>query len=300
MPTDSPSYLQRRRMVLGRRFWRIPANKIKRDFERRLEEVVARRPETPRALEASIYSYCGAQSFLDQVLTLRSFLRNIGAPRKFVVVSDGSLTAAHKAQLVANHPCVQCREFAELDVAPPPSLAALVEEKMPGYFFAPKLLLLIAISLHPEPALYTDSDVLFFPAQDVSPLLDFSGELWYLKDCLWSLDSRLLAPQMGEGAPNIAPVNAGFGLYGRAPQWDEALQPLRTFNGTPEHVSEQTLVHNMMHFNGARQLPDDRFLLQVEDKGSRRDPAQQANVVLRHYVAAVRHKMWLHAPVFYS
>lgn len=283
-----------------RRIWRVPAKRIKRDFESRIDDIVKRRATTPRELEASVYSYCGAGSFLDQVVTLRSFLRGIGAPKRFTVVSDGTLTASHREQLRANHPCVECRELRELDVAPPPALAALVEEKMPGYFFAPKLLLLLAISLHPEPAIYSDSDVLFFPSPDVSPLLDFADELWYLKDCLWSLDPPLLAPEFANEGAGIAPVNAGFGLYGRKVQWEDALGPLRRFGGTPEHVSEQTIIHNMMHFNNAHQLPSDRFLLEVADKGLRPEPAQKAGVVLRHYVAAVRHKMWLHAPEFYK
>jgi len=300
MATPSPSYLQRRYGVVMRRILRKRAQKAQRDFERRLEEVVSRRPDTPRALEASVYSYCGAKSFLDQVVTLRSFLRNIGAPKKFVVVSDGTLNAVHKAQLVANHPCVQCQELGELDVSPPPELAALVEEKMPNYYLARKLLLLVAISARQQPTLYADSDVLFFPASDVSPLLDFSGELWCLKDCMWALDSRLVTAQTQEGTSGITPVNSGFCLFGRAPEWEKAFEPLRAFDGELDHVSEQTLVHNMMHFNDARELPTDRFRLQIEDQYRRDDFALLRPTVLRHYVGFVRHKMWLHAPVFYT
>jgi len=295
-----PSYLQRRQTVLGRRILRMLAGRVQRDFVRRLDEVVAKRPDTPRDLEASVYSYCGAASFLDQVVSLRSFLRGIGAPRNFVVVSDGTLSPAHKEHLRANHPCVECRELDELEVTAPPELAALLEQKMPGYHFARKLLLLVATSGGAEAALYTDSDVLFFPASDVSPLLDFNGELWYARDCKWSLDAPLLLPETRDESAGIAPVNSGFCLFGRRANWQEALEPLRTFEGAPPTFLDQTITHNMMHLNGARELPIERFFLDDRDRGSRRDLALLHPVVMRHYVTSTRHKMWLHGREFYS
>lgn len=296
---STSSYLQRRQTVLGRRILRMLAGRVQRDFARRLDEVVAKPPDTPRDLEASVYSYCGAASFLDQVVSLRSFLRGIGAPKKFVVVSDGTLTRAQKEHLAANHPSVECRELDELEAPPPPELAALVEEKMAAYYLARKLLLLTAISKGHEPALYTDSDVLFFPASDVSPLLDFGGELWYARDCRWSLDARLLLLEARDESAGIAPVNSGFCLFGREPEWDKAFEPLRNFEGAPEHVSEQTIIHNMMHRNGARELPTARFFLDDTDRGSRRDLALLHPAVMRHYVTSTRHKMWLHEREFY-
>ncbi len=294
----SPSYLQRRLWVLTRRILRTRARRVQRDFARRLDKVVANRPDAPRDLEARVYSYCGAQNVLEQIVSMRSFLRGVGAPQKFVVVSDGTLTATHKDHLTAHHPCVECRELEELDV--PPWVAALVEEKMAGFYLARKLQLLVAISGGVEPAIYTDSDVLYFAAPDVSPLGGFAGKSWFLRDCVPSLDARLLTSQGGSEASVLAPVNSGFCLFGCGWEWEEALEPLHSFQGAPQHFSEQTIVHNVMHFNGAHPLPSDRFLLTIEDRHVRSDLAVSGAIVLRHYVRTVRHKMWLRDPATYS
>ena len=196
------------------------------------------------------------------------------------------------------HPGVRLCTLGEIGPRASPEFVALVAEKMPGYVFAPKAVVAGgAFGVRRASDLLSIRNVLFFAdARCLAPSQFLGASCGISKMACSPSDRRLLCPSMCEAAP----LNAGFCLFGRAAEWEEALEPLRSFTGVAGHISEQTLVHNMMHLNGAHELPPERYRLEFGDSVSPRDNALDHPTVLRHYVGSVRHKMWLHKTVFYS
>src|SRR6186997_2051139 len=43
-------------------------------------------------IPVNVVSYCGEQTLPEQVASIRSFLRHVGYPKQFTVVSDGTLS----------------------------------------------------------------------------------------------------------------------------------------------------------------------------------------------------------------
>jgi hypothetical protein len=137
------------------------------------------------------------------------------------------------------------------------------------------------------PTVYLDSDVLAFAAAAELPAL--AGESWYLVDCEdVYLDRRLLRSH-DEAA---SPVNAGFLVLGRPPDWEDALARLARLDGEPGFHTEQTLVHLALHAAGARPLDARRYVVATDDMARRGDAHRPRGPVLRHYTSPVRHKFW--------
>jgi hypothetical protein len=141
------------------------------------------------------------------------------------------------------------------------------------------------------PALYVDSDVLFFPgAADLAR--DFTGKetpAFFLPDCQkCSADPRLLR------GPNEAlqPVNSGLLILLRPLDWSLGIHRFLELEGKPNFFSNQTIVHLVLHANGALPLDGTKYVLQLDDQFTYLDRYAGPHLVLRHYVNPVRHKFW--------
>src|SRR4029453_3285955 len=100
------------------------------------------------------------------------------------------------------------------------------------------------------PALYVDSDVLFFPgAADLAR--DFTGKVtpaFFLPDCQnCSTDPRLLR------GPNEAlqPVNSGLLILLRPLDWSLGIHRFLALEGQPNFFTNQTIVHLFILANSA-------------------------------------------------
>src|SRR5947199_5989286 len=113
----------------------------------------------PRSVPLEVYAYSGENNLPEQVASTRSFLANVGRPKQFTVVSDGSYTARSIALLEKIDKCVRVQT-----VAPPlpRGLPAQVQSFLTEHFTGRQLTLIMSLPTS-GPTLYTDSDVLFFP-----------------------------------------------------------------------------------------------------------------------------------------
>ncbi len=141
------------------------------------------------------------------------------------------------------------------------------------------------------PALYLDSDVLFFPgaADLVRDFADEETPAFYLPDCRdCSSDSRLLR------GPDelLQPVNSGLLILLRPLDWSLGVRRFLELEGEPNFFTNQTIVHLVMHANGALPLDATRYVLQLDDQFIYTDRYASPHLVLRHYVNPVRHKFW--------
>ncbi len=240
----------------------------------------------PRPLAAQVYSYCGAAGLAEQIASIRSFLRHAGRPRRFTVVSDGTISPADRRFLTSIDPCVGVRAVSEFKPAAPAGLQRYLTSHPTG-----KQLALIMSLPVDEPVIYTDSDVRFFAGAAALPeLLAEPGgaPALYLADCQLSADERVL----NQKEKQQTPVNTGFLIFFRPLDWTVACDRFLSLPGPPNFFTNQSLTHLVLHANGAAPLDPARFVLQLDDQFVYPDRYAAPSLVLRHYVNPVRHKFW--------
>jgi hypothetical protein len=267
--------------------WALLEGRIARHFYRAaLPIIVGRRVRVPRELSLHVFAYSGENTLPEQIASIRSFLAYLGRPKQFTVVSDGSYTSRSLALLEKIDNCVRVQKT-------PPSLPADLPEKTRQYLtnhHTGKQLALIMSLPANGPALYTDSDVLFFPsARDMGDLLQTqSVSAFYQADYQFSGDERVILNE----SEKQNPANTGFLLLFRKLDWSIALERLQMLNGAPNFFTNQTLTHLCMHANGARPFDPRKFVLQLDDQTIYGDRYASSALVMRHYVNPVRHKFW--------
>src|ERR1051326_1754248 len=266
--------------------WARFEGKLARDFYRAaLPTIVRRKVRAPRELSLDVFAYSGERALPEQVASIRSFLRYAGRPRHFTVVSDGSYTAGSIDLLEKIDNSVRVLQSPLL----PPGLPDKIEFYLANHQTGKQLALIMSLPLS-GPALYTDSDVLFFPgAHELADLSQTqSVSAFYQGDYQFSGDDRVLVNE----SEKQNPANTGFLLFFRELDWSLAIGRLRMLNGEPNFFTNQTLTHLCMHANGARPLDPQKFVLQADDQTVYRDRYADRSLVMRHYVNPVRHKFW--------
>lgn len=242
------------------------------------------RSPVPR-LDVSVYTLSCQRDFPEQVACLRSFLTFVGIPQQFVIISDGSYTREATQQLQRLHDCVRVvplMEFAN------PDLPSQVFDYVQLNPMGKKLLAILSIPIEGT-AVYTDSDIFFFPgAAELTALLQRSEQQsYYLPDTDPAFDRRIL--RAGEEAD---PINGGFIIFKSQPDWREAMARFLALTEPPSYFTEQTMMHLTLHRLGAKPLNRDRYIMWRDDEFQWRDRYAGSDIVLRHYVTPVRHKFW--------
>ena len=280
----------------GRRVSRLPVNVpyhvavrrsrlVRNVYYRCLSRVVGRPIRSPRMLDFEVYSFSGELDLPEQVASIRSFLQRAGEPTSFTVVSDGSHTAKHSDLLQRVHPSIRVRPVSRVARADlPPEVTAYAAKHPLGK----KLSMLLSLDIT-RPTIYVDSDILFFEA--AADLADAryraSGSLYYLPDCRPSLDDTLV-----EGTDGTTPVNSGFLILNRTPDWTNALNSLTRSGSEGGFFTEQTVVHLAVHENGGVELDSAKYVVGVRDQFRFRDDYTWTSPALRHYTRPVRYRFW--------
>ena len=251
-----------------------------------LPKIVRHSIRVPRDLSLEVYAYSGENSLPEQAASIRSFLAYAGRPEQFTVVSDGSYSDASVELLERIDNCVRV----ERSAPPLPSgLPHNVQSFLTDHFTGRQLTLIMSLPSK-GPAIYADSDVLFFPGagaiEDVAKTRSVSA--FYLADCVFAGDERLIRnPTEKEN-----PVNMGFLLLFQKLDWSIGVERLMTFAGLPNFFTTQTATHLSLHANKARPFDPRKFVLQLDDQTIFRDRHAGSSIAMRHYVNPVRHKLW--------
>lgn len=248
--------------------------------------ITARRSlKPPATLPFEVYSYSSESALPEQVASIRSFLRHAGRPRKFTVVSDGTHTCRSIELLSALDPVVSVSQSTDWTRA---EGSYALTSYLTGHPTGKQLALIMSLPVH-EPALYVDSDVLFFPgASDLLNLTTTPAPALYLADCQLSADERLLR----ETSEKESPVNTGVLFMSRKLDWSLGLKRFAELEGAPNFFTNQTITHLTMHANDAEPLDPNKFVLQLDDQFVYGDRYAGSEIALRHYVNPVRHKFW--------
>jgi hypothetical protein len=275
--TEMPNY--------GYHFARAEGAFVRRIY-RALLPMILRRTVQPRGLfPLEVFSYSGEATLPEQIASIRSFLKHAGRPKQFTIVSDGTHSAASIELLKRVDLSVSVARLPEVSADLPAELRSYLTTHPTG-----KQLALIMSLPRKGPALYVDSDVLFFPqAHDLSALANTHNvSAFYLADCQLSGDERLLRGPN----ENQEPVNTGVLLLFKALDWSLCIQRFLELNGAPNFFTNQTMTHLTMHANRALPLDQTRYVLRLDDQCIYRDRYAGNALALRHYVNPVRHKFW--------
>jgi hypothetical protein len=254
-------------------------------YRRRLPRIARSSQTIAGNVPLDVFAYSSKNRLAEQVASIRSFLKHAGRPTHFVVVSDGSHSPDDITLLRKIDQCVTVEQVPVPPTETPSSFQSYLREHPTG-----KQLALIMSLPRSQPALYIDSDVLFFDAarglQSGFPAAKPTA--YYMEDCGFSGDDRLLH----DPAEKAEPVNTGVLLLGRALDWSLGIERFMALRGEPTFFTNQTITHLVMHANGAQPLDPKTYVLQLDDQFRYRDRYAGPDLVLRHYVAPVRHKFW--------
>lgn len=267
---------------------RLEGDWRRKAYRAALPALTRRTVRAPRSIPIAVFAYSNEASLPEQVRSIRSFLRHAGRPKSYTVVSDGSHSERSLELLRAIDPVVSVRPAGQ-------SLPSHLPEKFLRYVttypMGKQLGLIMSLPRGREPALYVDSDVLFFAG--ASDLLRLAGArdvpAYYLPDCQTGSDDARLYRDPSE---SLCPVNSGLLLLFRPLDWSLGMQRYEELEGEPTFFTNQTIVHLAMHANGAAPLDPAKYLLQLDDQFIYPDRYAGRRLAARHYVNPVRHKFW--------
>lgn len=270
----------------GYHFARWKGNALRRLYRALLPLIVRRRINPPRALALRVFAYSNEEMLPEQVRSIRSFIRNVGRPESFIVVSDGSHSERGIRLLEDVDPTVSVRPFGD---GLPDDLPAKARHYVSTYSMGRQLGILMSLPVN-GPVLYLDSDVLFFPgAADFSRYLSATdAPAFYLEDCQLSADTRVFR----DAAEQRHPVNCGALLFLKKIDWSLAVRRFLELEGEPNFFTNQTLAHLALHANDARPFDPAKYVVQLDDQFVFPDRYARRELALRHYVNPVRHKFW--------
>ncbi len=260
-------------------------------YKAALSQIVSIPIKQTRQVTISVYALSCERDLPEQVASIRSFIRHVGIPDTFTVVSDGSYTDSSCNLLRRVHPCVKVillQNFLRTD------LPQCVLDYAQLHPMGRKLSALMSIPVNGA-TIYTDSDILFFPGGIDLINLSKSDEKYslYLPDCSMSLDNRIIY----DDSEKSNPVNGGFILFRHEFDWSFAIERLANLQEAPTYFTEQTIVHLTMHHNHGEPLCTNKYVLNVEDQFIYPDKSASKNIALRHYVSDVRHKLWFNVGI---
>lgn len=265
---------------------RLEGKAVRSIYRAALAAIVQRRIAVARDLGFEVFAYSGERTLPEQVASIRSFLANAGRPQKFTVVSDGSYSPESVELLRKIDNCVRVQTTPP---AIPSGLPGKIESYLKTHPTGKQLAVIMSLPVN-GPALYTDSDVLFFPgSHELADLAKtMSTSALYLCDYQFTGDQRLVSDR----SEMQNPVNTGFIFLFQKLNWSRGLERLQKLEGAPIFFTNQTVMHLALHANGALPFDPRKYVLQVDDEFVYRDRHASASIAMRHYVNQIRHKFW--------
>ncbi len=265
---------------------RFHGNSIRKLYGAFLPWIVRRHRINPaRKIDIDVFSYSSEEMLPEQIASIRSFLKYVGRPKSFTVVSDGSHSPESIRLLQDVDLAIRVRRNLEVAV----DLPAKQKDYLTNHPTGKQLALIMSLPID-ESALYIDADVRFFPGANalIPQIAKHDVPAYYLLDCQFSGDERLLR----DPSEQHDPVNTGVLFLFQKLDWTLGLERLAEANVAPNFFTNQTITHLTMHQNGARSLDPARYVLQLDDQFVLQDRHANVDLVLRHYVNPVRHKFW--------
>lgn len=255
---------------------------------------------TNKNIAMEVVSFSSCNDYPEQLLSILSFVRNVGIPIKWTIYSDGSHTQIQMDQIKNGFDFVTIKsiDFTELS-----SIEDLCKEGIKPYHnyilhYGKKLALgrRLFYYLHHKievPTLFIDSDILFYDKANCFDIILAENPKpsgWFMPDIGWGcLDSRYIS----NTSEQTYQVNAGFMLLTK--EFDvlkNGLDFFKTMDYKYEYFSDQTIFHIILKDNSFMTLTPKTFILDAGDQFDFSYLFTPKQMAVRHYTGPVRHKMW--------
>jgi hypothetical protein len=288
--------------IIAAAIGKVNREKFSKQLDFNLSNIV-KQVKGKKTIAMEVASYTGSNDFCEQVLSILSFVRNVGIPQKWTLYSDGTHTKQQIEIVKKNFDFVifECANFKDLS-----SIEALCKDSIKSYhnYFCDyandaafgvygKKFFYFINHIISQPTLFIDSDILFYEQAHVLKLIlteKPQGNGWFMPDVVWGcLDSRYKA----RNSEQMYQVNGGFML--RLKEFEnirEGLDFYKVLDFSYEHFSEQTLIHIFLKANTYMPLPTKTFILDTGDQFDFSYLYTPQQMAVRHYTGPVRHKMW--------
>ena len=92
---------------------RAEGNSTRRIYRALLPSIARRQISCGSEVPVDVFAYAGESSLPEQVASIRSFLRYVGRPKQFTVISDGSLSGNEIQILKSIDPMITVSEYSQ-------------------------------------------------------------------------------------------------------------------------------------------------------------------------------------------
>lgn len=250
-----------------------------------------------KTIDVEVVSFSSAHDFSEQVLSILSFIKNVGLPATWTVYSDGTHTSEQIKKLESEFTFLKLikTDFIDAYIRKniKPSLLPY-QEILISYankFALGKRLFLYLNYFIVKPTIFIDSDIMFYQKADcLSSIINHNENGWFLPDADWNnLDSRYMAITI----PQLYQVNGGLFIINKElAKLSKGLDFLESLNDTYEYFSDQTVIHIILLENNFMPLDPRIFALNSGDQFDFGYLYPKGTIAVRHYTGPVRHKMW--------
>lgn len=240
-------------------------------------------------IPVELVSFSSKGTYYDQLLSILSFVKNVGTPLSWKIFSDGSYESEHTRGLKA-FSFVEVIEDAKLPSPLDQRNASWQEKKF--YYFA-------SVDIK-QTTILLDSDILFFEGFSENILKAVKRKNWYLPYFEPQFDAYFL-DKSKDYYHQMNYTNSGFFVLNENIDWSKGkayLAELKEKNIPLTHFSEQTAMEIVFKDNQMRFLDQNRFCLSMEDHFTLNSKIDHAELAIRHFVGPIRFRMWLVAKQF--
>ena len=242
--------------------------------------------DSPCNFKGTLLGYSGNNYFYEQLYSSLSFIKNVGLPEEWIIVSDGTYTI-EQIKILQQIPNLRVIDFDEIFDHNFKQLKPLADGHRLGKFATTYYSLLNNIK---DRIIYLEADVLVFQSFKKYIHLFDKGN-WYLPDTAPHLDSAYFI----KNKMPMFSVNNGFAIFNERPPLEVACNYFsdRINNGELEYFTPQSASQLMAEEDSASNFFDPRnFVVSCSDHFKFSIDHLPNNVALRHFVGPVRHKMW--------
>lgn len=237
-----------------------------------------------------IISVSGKKHFEEQVLSIISFVENVGIPEKWIIFSDGSYESYHIQTFHSIFSFVEVREWSDNKLQYQ-EYSEPLNRYTNKYPIGRKTYTIINYKSN-KPFLFCDSDIVFYNKfNEYLHLFKNNGFNYFSVDNDWCcLDVKY----METVKQDMYQLNSGLLFIQPDFNWKPALDYIRLIDGDYSFF-DQTSIHIAFFSNQNKEiLPFDPRVFKVElsDHFKVRMASNTLNLGIRHYVGPVRHKMW--------
>ncbi len=247
---------------------------------------------TDLSIDVEMVSFSSKGDLPEQVLSIFSFVKHVGNPKKWIVYSDGTHGKLEIELLNYYFPFVEVNyiNFKDKCISLDNSLLEIKDQLIDyssKYPLGKKLLYYLSHKVNGT-TVFLDSDIIFYQGSRsfFCNAKTLQGN-YFMEDNAKNYDARM---------ENILHNNAnsGFIIVNKTfKNFKNAVDFLKRVNFKYEYFTEQTFLHILFHDNSFECLDKDHFILSTKDQFSMRSWKFGNATVLRHYTNPVRFKMWV-------